>query len=191
MLIDLYPNKTHLIIDFDKTLFHLDLPWDIVLEPIKKQLIEWNPKYYKKYIDKEMRLSLVINNYVKEFGDAAKNLFIKNNTRFEQEKLRGYYKNPELINMIVKLNKKQLYIWSSNTQPTITQILKDHNLFDKFEFLVTRTNVKFIKPNPEGFKLIYDPKTNKDKYLMLGDSVHDQDACEIIGIDFHKIEYFD
>lgn len=190
MLIDLYPNKTHLIIDFDKTLFHLGLPWDIVFEPIKKQLLEWNPEYYRKYIDKEMRLSLVLNNYVKEFGDAAKHLLIQNNTRFEQEKLKGYEKNEDLINMVVQINDRQLYIWSSNTRPTITKILKENDLLDRFELLVTRTDVKFIKPNPEGFGQIYDPQISKDKYLMLGDSIHDQDACEQVGIDFHKIDYF-
>lgn len=190
MFIDLYPNKTHLIIDFDKTLFRLHLPWGECLEPIREQLLGWNPQYYHLFRKGEIRLSILQNNYIKEFGDQARRLFIKNNTRFEEEELEDFDENEELLEFVAKNERLNLYIWSSNTRPTITRILKDYNLLDGFEILVTRTDVKFIKPNPEGFELIYDSTVSKERYLMLGDSVHDQEACEQAGINFHKIEYF-
>lgn len=66
-----------------------------------------------------------------------------------------------------------------------------YNLNDKFTKIITRDDVKYLKPNPEGFGKIHDPIMPLEKYLLIGDSYSDEKAAEAAKIDFYKINFFD
>lgn len=182
-------NKTHIIFDFDETIVKLILPWENAMRRIKSDLKQLDPKIINDYYDNKISYSKLQNLYVEKYGDEAMKLILNNNPAFETEDLEGYLKNDRIINFIKNSNLK-LFIWSSNTKLVITKILKDQNILGKFQVIVTRDDVKFLKPLTDGFQLIYDKKTNKENYLFVGDSSSDKGAADSISIDYYMEDYF-
>lgn len=183
-------SKTHLIFDFDETLLKLILPWEKAIGGIEKELASLDEKTRRDYHENRISYSLLQNKYVREFGDKALQLFIKNNVEFETKKLEGIILNKELLNFVKDISGYELFIWSSNTFPTVEKNLKEQGIFCKFKKIVTREDVRFLKPETDGFSLLHDAKTQKEKYLFIGDSINDKMAAEKLGIDFFLIDFF-
>lgn len=179
--------KTHIIFDFDETLFYLLLPWEKCFSLIQDDLVKLDKSFLSL---SQGSWSSLQNQLIARFGDTARELIIKNNTAFEMNELRGVEVNNELIPFILSNKEYTFSIWSSNTKPVIEKVLKEHKVYDKFEHIVTRTDVAMLKPHPEGFSLLYDPQINKENYLMVGDSQHDFHAAKSAGIDFLEVNYF-
>lgn len=83
----------------------------------------------------------------------------------------------------------EIFLWSSNTYEVIEKVLREHGLLKKFKKFMTRSNLKFLKPNIEAFDAIYDPKISKKNYLFIGDSLSDEIAAKNCGIEFFKVEF--
>lgn len=183
--------KTHLIFDFDETLLELVLPWEDAIKGIKNELIALDKEMYKSYYEKGVSsLSLLQNQYVSRFGKKALNIIIKNEIEFETRNLKGVIPNKKLLEFIKNLPSHKLFIWSSNARPTIEKLLKSYGIFDKFEKIISREDVELLKPEIDGFKLLYDAKIPKKKYLFIGNSDFDKLAAEKVGIDFYLIDFF-
>ena len=188
--------KTHLIFDFDNTLFRLHLPWAEWDKRIRHQLKSLDSKTYEQYergrageADFVLGLSELQNHYVKNFGKKALNLFLANNEQFETEDQTGVSINQELVDFISN-NQYTYHLWSSNTKAAITPILEQYHLTDTFTTTVTRNDVDLLKPDPEGFNQhIYDNNTDKSEYLMIGDSQSDKGAASASGIDFYLVSF--
>jgi HAD superfamily hydrolase (TIGR01549 family) len=82
----------------------------------------------------------------------------------------------------------ELYIWTSNDEKTVAPILNELNINKLFKKIITRNNVNYIKPNPEGFYLINKENNSKANYLLVGDSDADKGAAIESGIDFFNIK---
>ena len=54
---------------------------------------------------------------------------------------------------------------------------------------MSRSDVDYLKPNPDGFKLIDDGKTNIDQYLFIGDSSNDEGATKALGMDYFEVSF--
>ncbi len=183
-------NKTHLIFDFDETLAKLVLPWSDWENPIKDKLIKLDPTIYESYKNKKTPLTDLMNQYVLKFDKEAKDLIRENDLNFETNYLQDVIPNNELISF-VKLSKKyRMFIWSSNTRPTIKKVLDKYDIWNKFEKVVTSLDVDLLKPCVDGFSQIYDPTIPKEKYLMIGDSDRDERAAKQSGVDFFLVDYF-
>ena len=182
--------KTHLIFDFDETILKLILPWENAVEGIRDKLIRLNEKIYKDYKKEKISLSSLQNQYILNFGEKILGDLIKNELKFEKKYLKGTILNQELIDFIKKSSGYKMLIWSSNTKPTIKNLLIQHRIFDKFKKIVTREDVKLLKPEIDGFNLLYDIKVPKGKYLFIGDSKFDRMAAEKAGIDFYSVDFF-
>lgn len=183
----LNPHKTHLIFDFDDTIFRLLLPWEKCLIFAEKELRKLDKELLEKYYKGEINLNDLQNEYISRFGRLAHELFYKNNLKFETEFLTGVLVNEELKKFLSKSKKHTVFIWSSNTYEVIEKVLIDHGLLEKFKKIMTRSNLKFLKPHTEAFEEIYDSKTPKDSYLFIGDSSSDEKAAKNSGIDFFKV----
>ena len=181
--------KTHLIFDFDETIFKLLLPWDKGLIYAEEQLINLDKSIYERYFLGKIDLNKAQNEYISKFGKKAWDLIYKNNLRFETEYYQGVEVNQELVDFIKK-SKYKMFIWSANTKKIIEKVLKEYKLLDKFKKIVARDDVNLLKPNPEGFSKIYDPKVAKEKYVFIGDSLNDKLAAQKAGIDLYLIDYF-
>lgn len=182
--------KTHIIFDFDETLFWLILPWEVWERDIITQLQSWDKKIYQRYRQRAISLSELQNLYVTTFGKAALELFRKNNLKFELTQLRNAVPNQELIDFIRNTKGYHFYIWSSNTRSVIEQILEQYGLKKKFLKMITRLEVALLKPETEGFKRLYDSSVDTGRYVLVGDSTSDEMAARKIGIDFFNVRYF-
>ncbi len=183
-------SKTHLIFDFDETLFQLILPWEKWEENIKDELINLDKEIYDAYIEKKIDLNSLQNRYVLKFGNKARQLMNEANIDFETKYFKDVVVNKELLKFVREVKNYKMYIWSANTKYVIEKVLKLYGIENKFAKLVTRLEVDMLKPDPEGFRNIYDSKISKDKYLFVGDSNNDKNAARNSEIDFFLIKYF-
>ncbi len=186
----LHPRKTHLIFDFDETLFTLLLPWEKCLFPIADKLEKLDTGLLKKYYRDEIHLNDLQNEYVQKFGEPVRKLFYDNNVKFETESLTGVLVNRNLKQFLINNKSYEIFIWSSNTHEIIEIVLRKHRLLKKFKKIMTRSNLKFLKPDTEAFEAIYDLKVPKSSYLFIGDSLSDEIAAKNSGIDFFKVAPF-
>ncbi len=183
-------NKAYLIFDLDETLCKLLLPWDDYVEGIKIKLIQLDKKLFYELDKNEVSLSDFENNLVSRFGVPVKKLLIDHRIEFETTTLAGMIPNNNLVSFIQN-SHDHMFIWSSNTKPTVSNTLKKLGIFDKFRKIITGEDVMYLKPNSEGFTKIYDTKIFKRKYLLIGDSNSDKEAAENSGIDFFKEDFFE
>ncbi len=179
--------KTHLIFDLDETILELILPWEDWENPIEDELRKIDMYLLKEYRERKIGLNQFQNSIIEKHSEAKK-LIIKNNEDFEKQ-LKDIRINKELADFIKSSKLFKLYIWSSNSESTIEKVLKKIEIFQKFQKIVSRNNVTFLKPNPEGFGLIWDKKTPKGKFLFIGDSANDKQVSESIGIDYYQVKF--
>ncbi len=84
---------------------------------------------------------------------------------------------------MTRSNESKRYVWSSNSTKTLERYLKELGISNLFDGVVSRDDVYFIKPDPEGFSLI-DDGTSVGKYLFYGDSQFDKDAARALDVDY-------
>lgn len=176
--------KTHLLIDFDGTLCFLDINWAHWWTGIENILEKFDPDF--EHGLEGVKAVELHNNYFERFGEPVWDEVANFTAKYETENLKGYRISNLLLEIVNNDNFKR-YLWTSNSCETVTRILRDERLEDKFEKLITRADVFFTKPNPEGFNLIYDESLPKYKYGLIGDSEIDKKAAENSGIEFFNI----
>ncbi len=180
--------KKFLIFDLDETILKLRLPWQEYLDPIKEKLTSVDADILERRNRKQISLSELQNEYARKGKDMIG--FIKEyNENFESQ-LKNYDTNPTMINFVKNDTEHIMYLWSSNCETTVKNVLSKEGILDKFKVLVTRNSVDFIKPNPEGFSHVYQEGTDLKDYLFIGDSIADRQASQSIGIDFFEVNYF-
>jgi len=183
-------NKTHIIFDFDATLFLLILPWVNWYDGLKKKLLEVDPMMWDAYEQGEFNNATVQNAFIENHGDTIRKFLNDHSEAFEVEQLERHEPNTDLLASLGALRDVKKYVWSSNTRPTLQTILEETELAHHFEQVVTRQDVDFVKPKPDGFYKIYDESVPKERYLMVGDSSHDRGGAEAAGIDFYHTDFF-
>ena len=74
---------------------------------------------------------------------------------------------------------------ATNRTDTMQKVLKDYNLDDKFEMVVTAADVDNPKPHPEQLeKIMARFSLYPDQVLFIGDSIYDQQAARAAGTFF-------
>ncbi|MFU8768718.1 MAG: HAD family hydrolase [Desulfotignum sp.] len=74
---------------------------------------------------------------------------------------------------------------ATNRTDTMGTVLRDYNLEDQFDMVVTAADVKHPKPHPEQLeKIMARFSLNPDQMLFIGDSVYDQQAARAAGTVF-------
>lgn len=181
--------KTDLIFDLDETLVWLILPWEKWEGEIEEKLKKLDSQILSDYQKGKIHLNQMQNAYVQKSSKALDSI-IKNNEKFEKDNLNGIKVNQKIVDFIKEATGYRLYIWSANSKKTVEHALAKVGILKKFEKLVTRDDVGLLKPETEGFDLIWDKKTSKSKYLFIGDSANDKKVSERVGIDFYQEKYF-
>ncbi len=181
-------DKKHIIFDFDGTICKLLIDWS----DWKKELEEIVAEYDLGVSGTEAGLYEIQSICVEKGGQEARTRILEMNYRIEKEYCAGFELLPVAL-PVLEVAKKwaQLYVWTSNDQRTIMPILEELKIEKMFERVVTRNDVDFIKPHPQGFDLIYDAKNPKSQYLIIGDSSADEGAGKNSGIDFLNITEFE
>ncbi len=172
-------DKSYIIFDFDRTIAKIEVDWD-----------EWKHGVYDLISSFEVNfepletVDKTINKYIKKYGKDLRDRFCEFSRDFELENSQGFIENRGLTDFIKNNSTHTKYIFTSNSRDLVTKYLKEMGLYENFEKIVTRDDVFYIKPNPEGFDLIYDKRQGKEKYIMIGDRDADRAASESYGIDF-------
>ena len=176
--------KKKLVFDFDLTIAKLVIDWSRWHTGIAKIYAKFNYKYNNNNVHKVY--TQIYNQMAREYGQKFLVQARSFNQQYEAENVKGYLPSKTLVPLIKKLKDKNLYVYSSNSRTTVLQGLKDLGIEDRFEQIISRDEVIFIKPNPYGFTLIPDFEKNKGQFLMFGDSSADKEAAEAVGIDFYQ-----
>jgi HAD superfamily hydrolase (TIGR01549 family) len=182
-------NKTHLVFDLDRTLAELLIDWSHWRSGVLQVINKFNTKPNKKAFLEN--IYTYVNHFIKEYGNAAEHAIKKFNQDYETKYLSGLTPNKPLLAFIQSLPQNySLYVYSSNSKNTVNYALNQIQLISRFNSIVSRDHVTFIKPHPQGFSFILNPAVKKTKYLMIGDSPSDKGAANAAGIDFFQINYF-
>jgi phosphoglycolate phosphatase-like HAD superfamily hydrolase len=182
--------KSDLIFDFDETLFYLELPWNRYVDGLCQIPEVQTSPLVGLYREKQLSLSVLQNRLVEQFGEPMLKKIRAYNVAFETENLGSVEAYDELLDVVLSFTRKRLYVWTSNTSVMVTSILQSHGMSSIFRNMATRLNLTYIKPHPEGFTFLRDPKTPKESYLLIGNSWLDREAAIAAGIDFYQINYF-
>lgn len=180
--------KTHIIFDFDKTLFWLDLDWDRYFDGIESHMQRLDSDLYDSYMRDDISWGNMQNMYVERFGSAIRDKIASNSSVAEKKFLNRAVPHEELIEFVKRLDSSiTLSIWSSNSRSIIEATLTEHGLLGKFKSIASRSDVSLLKPSSDGFFKIHDNQTDLSSYLMIGDSDADRLGAATAGIDFHLV----
>lgn len=179
-------NKKYLIFDFDETIAKMEIDWSGWHTGIGEVYRQYNPQARSYAADEHSRY----NGYVDKFGQELVKKTQQFNAQYETEMTTGFIPYPELIKFIKKDNQYQKFVYSSNSSQVVIKGLKELGIVDKFKKIVSRDDVTYIKPHPEGFSLLCDREIPHSEYLFIGNSHADKKAARAAGIDFFLVEYF-
>lgn len=186
IFLSLHPKK-HLIFDLDETLAMLVIDWQSMLEEMYKSLLQIDHEIISELTPNTLSYPL-FNILIKKHGPPAKKLIETYFQKAEGEDLKGVKSNSELINFVKNDNNYDYYIWSNNLRATITKVLEDVGIKDKFKAIIAADDNLFYKPNIEGIEKMITG--DKKGWLMIGDGENDQLGATALGIDFFLVDYF-
>lgn len=178
-LINALIKKKVIIIDFDGTLVTLKLDWE------KLKTIFFS-QFEMTYGFKYKSLKQAINFYKK----SAKSKILDNLLgSLEAKNLISYTENEKLLNYIRNNREKIYIIYSSNSKALIESVLREMNIHNSFEVIISLNDVKCLKPHIDGMNIIllrHDGFSNSD-FVMIGNSIEDKQVANLAKIDYIKI----
>jgi phosphoglycolate phosphatase-like HAD superfamily hydrolase len=180
--------KRHLVFDFDLTIARMEVDWSGWHTGVAAIYSRFDKNHgYTAGVNPHEFYNAMATRFGRRLIDAVK-LF---NADYESRQIRGFIPNRELIALIKGLKgQAQLYIYSSNSRITLDKALMSLTMQDDFFQIITRDDVDFLKPVPEGFWLINQYHVDKDSLLMIGDSDSDRAAAVRAGVDFLLCDHF-
>ncbi len=174
------------IFDLDGTIVDSDKTVVRILNTIRKDL-ELPPIELK---DISFLLSLggeeMINKIVESKKDVKKYLKV-----FRDRYLYDSLSNEKLFDGVInylnylKDNNVVMAIFTNKPKVLTNKTLKRHQIENFFKYVVTSDDVILKKPNPEGiYKIIKMSKFSKKNTIMIGDSILDLEAANLVPIPF-------
>ncbi|HAU98743.1 MAG: HAD-superfamily hydrolase, subfamily IA, variant 1 [Microgenomates group bacterium GW2011_GWF2_45_18] len=175
----------YLIFDFDQTIAKLDMDWSGWAHGIATILRSFASD--GEQIDEKNVNYIVQAKFIQKYGTNLADELKKFESEYQYAHYRGVIPNADVIS-IIHSSPVPKFIWTSNPKNVIDRVLAELHLSNEFQKIATRDDVVFTKPNPEGFQLL---STNLSQaptdWLMIGDSIFDQEAAKNAGIGFVRI----
>lgn len=173
------------IFDFDGTICDLVVDWSDWHKGLGQIFREFVPDFDLDL--KGHKVHDFQNIFIKQFGEALRKKIADFNAEYEDKRITDYHPHPDVIDMIKNMPDTKKYLWTANSKRTIQKYLPILELEDAFSKLVTRDDVTYIKPDPQGFDLIYPENPPETSYLFIGDSPHDEQAAKSAKIEFQYV----
>jgi phosphoglycolate phosphatase-like HAD superfamily hydrolase len=179
------------IFDFDKTIACLNIDWTGWHSGVGKIFQKYDPSFDLHLRGKPIH-TLQNEMYVrfgKQLKDDVDN-FVKN---YELQNTKEVTPIDKVLRFIDDLSQsgKKLYIWSSNHSALLNKYLTQLGIIDKFDLVVSREMVDFIKPDSFGFTKYFKPLDEYlNSFILVGDSSFDREAannCHIKYLDVTEI----
>lgn len=175
-------NKSQVIFDLDETLVTLKINWNYWIEDMVRLFDEHNIAY------NNLDFAPCENELIERFGEKMRSKIIEINYRHEKKYYTGYIKHEHILDILDIASKAvTVHLWTSNDKRTIESVLEELKIQDLFKTIVTRNDVKFIKPDPYGFKIINKEGFAPSQFLFIGDSSADRGAAESSEIEFMHV----
>ena len=180
-----FKDKRVIVFDLDGTIVRLSVEWI----SLKNKLMNEYLRIYEESCSFES-VSACLSKIVERNDDHVLESFIDTIRQYELEKIHEtqpieetvfFINNKELFG--VKKNAK-LAILSLNTRETIISSLKLTKIYNKFDIIVGREDVRKWKPNPEGLlKIQKHYNARREEMIYFGDLRKDVLTGNNAGID--------
>lgn len=148
-------------------------------------------KKYEPDFDENTDLHMYsIHQFINKYGEAFRNDYVNFETALEQKHYHTYKLIDKSFNLLQELHRqnKSLYLLTSNCRAVVFPILEELKVSDYFTKIVTLNDVENVKPSPAPFKLIASDETDKNQYLMIGDSISDREFAQNVEIDYLDVK---
>jgi len=185
-----FENKKIIIFDLDGTIVDLTADWHYIKEIMSE-------RYSKIYGEKcEFKhISGCLDYVVDKKDERELKNFFKILEDYEMKNINNTKKIEETIFFINNLQlfgvpkKAKLAIFSLNTRKAIIKSLKLAKIYDKFDYIVGREDIRKWKPNPDGLLKIkeYFRVESKDM-IYFGDLKKDIKTGHNAGVESYLIE---
>ncbi len=172
--------KKYVIFDFDGTIVDLRYNWNDWQTEVEKTILEFKPDFVPPL---GSPLVYSLNEFTREYGNSFKDRIQELTERFELGKLQSYQPIDKTLTILKEITGKELFIWSGNCRKLVMKISTEVGVVSKFKKIVSRDEVQLVKPDPEGFKYIYETETKLEDYILVGDNYRDEGAAEGAGIE--------
>jgi len=174
-----------LIFDFDDTIGHLTVRWDLV----KKEIIGYAQDNGRKF-DPETHVIYIANEVSKTESGKSKvvEIFRKYEAKCVEDKT--YLMFPSMVELLKDLKNAgyRIAIGTGNNVKTVRDILDASGLSGLVELIVGIDSVRFSKPDPETLtKILEGLGVEKENALFIGNSDFDVQTGEAAGVETIKI----
>ncbi len=173
--------KTDIVFDFDMTIAKMDIDWNGWHTGIAQVYALFDQKH--GYARGASPFG-IYNEMAAKYGDRLVEAVRIFNAEYERIHTKGFIPSKGLVRFIPSIADKRLYIFSSNSRNTVENGLSQLGLRKYFRQIISRDEVRLLKPNPEGFAVIEGFAQRKESFLMIGDSSSDREAARNAGIEF-------
>lgn len=175
----------NIIYDFDMTIAAIKIDWT-----------GWHDqaeKLFKSYDEnvvypRSATVHLLQNEMVKKYGKGIGIGMSKMNEQYEYNFYKEIIPNKELIAFIKENKDKHHFIVSNQNRLLLTKALKELGIDECIERSITRDDVYYIKPDPEGLLKLIDPNQPLTDYIYVGDVLSDEQAAQAVGMDFEYVK---
>lgn len=146
-----FKDKKVIIFDLDGTIVNLIVDW----HHLKIRLSNEISDYYGENYDFD-HITACLDKVVEKKDEAELNLFFKIIQDYEIKNIKNNEPIEEIVFFINNLaffgvpDDTKLAVLSLNTRNTIIESLKLANIYNKFDFIVGREDVRRWKPDPSG-----------------------------------------
>ncbi len=180
--------KKYLVFDFDRTLAKMEIDWNGWVTGMIDIFDQYDVNHgYRPEKNPHEYYNALVSRFGQPLADQAKAF----NQAYEAEYLTGFTPNVELVEFVKNLTDHTLFVYSSNSRPTVLRGLETLGIVELFTQIISKDDVTYVKPHPEGFYLIENFRRDKDQFLMIGDSSSDRGAARAAEIDFVECRVFE
>lgn len=181
-------DKEHVIFDLDGTISAININWLPWRETTRRLINSLAPDFDFGAVSS---LAIAQNELVRQVGPEALDTILNYNNLYEAESFNGHTPVRPVLEYIAATTQP-LSVWTNNTRHTAHMVLSDLGLQGRFQNIITRNDVDYIKPDPQGFDLIRQAAgLPANAFAFVGDSENDRLAAVSAGLHFIPISMFD
>ena len=175
-------NKKYIIYDFDGTIAKVNIDWSNWHNGVERIFLKYEPTFIRNGLVNQFQNPMVL-----KYGKPLKDEICKFNEIYEMTLYKDLKLNTQLIDYIKNNPKKINYILTSQNKSSLIKMLDELRITNYFYMFITRDDILFLKPDPEGIKKILLSNDVND-FIMLGDSIIDEQTAKSVNMDFEYIK---